>query len=126
MSVQKPKFFSGLIQRAGFSFGMIFKAYLSRYKRLLQQKYSVSTTIWHKGERGRQRESGLMMFLRETLPTAYGVATGEIIPYVGEKPSRQCDIIIYDRLKMPIFGANEAVQQVPFEAVYAVIESKSL
>src|SRR5436190_20927616 len=105
---------------------MIFSKYLAEYEKLLQSKYTISGTIRHKGERGRQRENGLLMFLRETLPAAYGVATGEIIPWIGKDPSPQCDIIIYDRLRMPIFGASEAVQQVPLEGVYAVIESKSV
>ena len=104
---------------------MIFAANLSRYEKLLQQKYEVSTSIWHKGERGRQRENGLAMFLRETLPAAYGVATGEIFPHIGERPSPQCDIIIYDRLRTLAFGLNDVVQQVPLEGVYAVIETKS-
>jgi hypothetical protein len=105
---------------------MIFLNYLGRYEKLLQERYEISTTIWHKGERGRQRENGLLMFLREMLPAAYGVGTGEIIPFSGDKPSPQCDIIIYDGLKMPIFGIEHAVQQVPIEGVYAVIETKSV
>jgi hypothetical protein len=104
---------------------MIFASRLGQYEKLLQQRYEVSTSIWHKGERGRNRENGLMMFLRDMLPAAYGVATGEIIPFMGPKPSPQCDIILYDRLRMPIFGAQEPTQQVPLESVYAVIECKS-
>jgi hypothetical protein len=79
----------------------------------------------HRGERGRQREDNLRKFLSDHLPAAYGVATGEILPYKGNKLSPQCDIIIYDRLRMRIFGKNDAVQQIPLEAVYAVIEVKS-
>ncbi len=104
---------------------MIFAANLANYEKLLQQKYEVSSSIWHKGERGRQRENGLMMFLGETLPAAYGVASGEIMPFMGKKPSPQCDIIVYDRLRTPVFGRNQAVQQIPLEGVYAVIEVKS-
>jgi hypothetical protein len=70
--------------------------------------------------------SGSEVFLRENLPIAYGVATGEIIPFRGPSASPQCDVIIYDQLRMPILGRSEAVQQVPFEAVYAVIECKSV
>jgi len=104
---------------------MIFASNFAHYEKMLQQKYAVSTSIWHRGERGRQRENGLMMFLQETLPAAYGVATGEIMPYKGKKPSPQCDIIVYDRLRTPVFGINQAVQQIPLEGVYAVIETKS-
>jgi hypothetical protein len=67
-----------------------------------------------------------LVFLRENLPIAYGVATGEIIPFQGPLASPQCDIIIYDQLRMPILGRSHAVQQVPLEAVYAVIECKSI
>lgn len=91
----------------------------------MREQYIVSTTIKHKGERGRQREEGLKRFLSEHLPEAYGIATGEIFPCIGDDVSPQCDIVIYDRMKMPIFGKNSAVQQIPLEAVYAVIEVKS-
>ncbi len=105
---------------------MIYTNTFAQYEKLLHQKYEVSSTIRHKGERGRQRENGLLSFLSENLPSAYGVASGEIIPYKGKIPSPQCDIIIYDRLRMPVLGRNDIVQQVPLEAVYAVIECKSL
>jgi hypothetical protein len=91
----------------------------------LKAQYDVSSTIWHKGEKGRKREHGLGMFLREQLPEKYGVATGEIIPFKGKSPSPQCDIIIYDRLNFPIIGKSSPVQQIPYESVYAVIEVKS-
>ena len=105
---------------------MIFTNTFAQYEKLLHQKYAISSTIRHKGERGRQREQGLLVFLRENLPAAYGVATGEVIPYRGPTPSPQCDIIIYDRLRMPVLGSKDAVQQVPLEAVYGIIECKSL
>jgi len=105
---------------------MIFTNTFAQYEKLLHQKYAVSSTIRHKGERGRQRENGLLAFLKENLPAAYGVATGEVIPYRGPTPSPQCDIIIYDRLRMPVLGSMDAVQQVPLEAVYGIIECKSL
>ena len=104
---------------------MIFTKTFTEYEKRLLQHYHVSSTIRHKGERGRQREDGLRKFLDDNLPTAYGVATGEIIPYRGNIPSPQCDIIIYDRLRFPILGKGDPVQQVPLEAVYSVIECKS-
>src|ERR1022692_1553681 len=91
----------------------------------LKAQYAVSSTIRHKGEKGRKREHGLGMFLREQLPEKYGVATGEIIPFRGKAPSPQCDIVIYDRLTFPIIGKFAPVQQIPYESVYAVIEVKS-
>ena len=105
---------------------MIFNRTVTLLERELEARYKVSTTIRHKGEKGRQREQGLGMLLREILPEAYGVASGEIIPYAGIDPSPQCDLIIYDRLYFPILGKSSTVQQVPFEAVLAVIECKSV
>jgi hypothetical protein len=97
----------------------------SLIQRQFEAQYIVTTTIRHKGEKGRQREHGLAALLREHLPLAYGVATGEIMPYIGDDHSPQCDIIIYDHLHYPILGKNDAVQLVPLEAVYCVIEAKS-
>jgi len=104
---------------------MIYPSIISRYEKILREQYEVSGKIRHKGEKGRQREDGLKQFLRDHLPEAYGIATGEIFPCIGDRVSPQCDIIIFDRLRMPILGKNNAVQQVPLEAVYAVIEVKS-
>lgn len=105
---------------------MIFSHTFSAFEKLFHEKYILSSTIKHRGERGRQRENSLLLFLRENLPLAYGVATGEIIPFIGDEVSPQCDIIIYDQLRMPIIGKSQAVQQVPLESVYGVIECKSV
>ena len=105
---------------------MIYTSALASMQRTIQEEYDLSTSIRHRGERGRQRENGLLVFLRENLPITYGVATGEIIPFEGPSASPQCDLIIYDQLRMPILGRSKAVQQVPLEAVYAIIECKSI
>jgi len=105
---------------------MIYTSALSRIEKIIHEKYELSATIQHRGERGKQRENGLLLFLRENLPVAYGVATGEIFSFKGSLVSPQCDIIIYDQQRMPILGRSEAVQQVPLEAVYAVIECRSV
>ena len=104
---------------------MIYTRTLIALQKQLKSQYEVSSTILHKGEKGRKREHGLGMFLREQLPEKYGVATGEIIPFKGQAPSPQCDIIIYDRLTFPIIGKSGPVQQVPYESVYAVIKKKT-
>lgn len=104
----------------------ILNSTLQRIELMLRSQYEVAGTIRHKGERGRQREHGLNRLLIDVLPKAYGIATGEIIPFKGEIPSPQCDIIIYDRLQTPILGRADAVQQIPLEGVYSVIEVKSV
>ena len=105
---------------------MIFNTALSQIQLEFAASYDVSATIRHKGEKGRQREDGLASLLREHLPLAYGVATGEIIPHIGSNSSPQCDIIIYDQMHYPVIGRNKVVQLIPLEAVYCVIEVKSI
>ena len=104
---------------------MIFDKILASFESELHKRYEISSTIRHRGEKGRQREHGLAAFLKEYLPEAYGVATGEIISEEKELLSPQCDIIIYDRLRTPIVGKYDVVQQVPIGGVYSVIEMKS-
>jgi uncharacterized protein DUF6602 len=104
---------------------MIYTRTMIALQKELHERYEVAATIRHRGEKGRKREHGLGMFLRENLPERYGVATGEVIPYRGDTPSPQCDIIIYDRATCPVIGKTSVVQQVPLEGVYSVIEVKS-
>ena len=104
---------------------MTFDKIISSFEIELHKRYEISSTIRHRGEKGRQREHGLSKFLKENLPEAYGVATGEIISEEKKLISPQCDIIVYDRLRTPIIGKYDAVQQIPIEGVYSVIEMKS-
>lgn len=105
---------------------MIYTKYLWYMEQMIHNQYDISSTIRHKGEKGRQREDGLAQFLRDNLPESYGIATGELIASEGDESSPQCDIIIYDKLYMPIIGKSSSVQQVPIEGTYAVIEVKSI
>lgn len=104
---------------------IIFDRILSSLETELHKRYEISSTIRHRGEKGRQRENGLAVFLKEYLPSAYGVATGELISIEGSNLSPQCDLIIYDRLITPIIGKYDAVQQVLISGTYCVIEVKS-
>ncbi len=105
---------------------MIHAKILAGLQKELQNKYEISSTIRHKGERGRERESGVAEFLRENLPEAYGVGTGELFSFEVEGTSPQCDVIVYDRMRTPVFGKQGAVQQIPIEGVFVVIEVRSV
>jgi hypothetical protein len=61
---------------------MIYTSSLSRIEKIIHEKYELSATIRHRGERGRQRENGFLVFLRENLPISYGVTTGEIFSFI--------------------------------------------
>jgi hypothetical protein len=105
---------------------MVHAKVLASLQKELANKYDLSSTIRHKGERGRQREAGVSGFLRENLPSAYGVATGELFSFSGDDVSPQCDVIVYDALRTPILGRSAEVQQIPIEGTYAVVEIKSI
>lgn len=105
---------------------MIHAKVLAALQKELQNKYTISSTIRHKGERGRSREFGVANFLRDNLPSAYGVASGELFSFHSDVVSPQCDVIVYDDLRTPIFGRGAAVQQVPIEGTYVVIEVRSI
>jgi hypothetical protein len=114
------------LSREGGGKPMVFKRTLSYIEEYLSHVYNISSTIRHKGERGRQRENGLASFLTETLPLAYGVASGEIISFRSGRVSPQTDVIIYDALHFPVLGRGSPVQQIPLEAVFCAVESKSI
>jgi hypothetical protein len=105
---------------------MIHAKILEGLQKELQNKYEISSIIRHKGERGRKREHGVAEFLRENLPEAYGVGTGELFSFNAEGVSPQCDVVVFDRMRTPIFGKQSAVQQIPIEGVFVVIEVRSV
>ena len=105
---------------------MIHTKIFAGLQRELEAKYEISLTIRHKGERGRSRETGVAGFLKENLPEAFGVGTGEVFSFSAEGVSPQCDIVIYDRMRIPIFGKDKAVQQIPIEGVFAIVEVRSI
>lgn len=105
---------------------MIHAKILFGLQKELQNKYEISSTIRHKGEKGKRREDGVAEFLRENLPEAYGVGTGELFSFEVEGTSPQCDIVVYDRMRTPVFGKQGSVQQIPIEGVFVVIEVRSV
>lgn len=105
---------------------MIHARILAGLQHELEARYEISSTIRHKGERGRSRETGVAGFLRDNLPEAYGVGTGEIFSFNGEGISPQCDVVVYDRMRTPVFGRRQPIQQIPIEGVYAVVEVRSV
>jgi hypothetical protein len=93
--------------------------------RMLSDFEKVSAQIPHAGERGAQREEALRKFLARYLPKKYAVGKGHVINTSNET-SRECDIVIYDAFNCPLLLAEEDYQIFPVEAVFAVIEVKSV
>lgn len=80
--------------------------------------------IVHNESKGRAREIVMKHFLKEYIPPALGVESGEIISSNGDV-SKQMDIVIFDKLHCPIFIREDEVHIFPIESVFAVIEVKS-
>ncbi len=78
----------------------------------------------HGGGRGALREEALRLFLSKHLPTRFGVGTGQVV-HPSNLMSKQCDIVIYDRLNTPRLMPDETHSLFPVESVLAVIEVKS-
>jgi hypothetical protein len=87
--------------------------------------FEITSQHTHKGTRGAAREDVLREFLSEgRLPPKYGLGAGEIAGRVRDV-SRQCDIIVYDKIDGLSLLYGEHNQIFPIDAVYGIIEVKS-
>jgi hypothetical protein len=97
--------------------------FLASVEATLLAEFNQAAAVAHPGDRGDNREEILREFLRQRLPSKYGVAKGQIITKDG-KHSHSADIIIYDSLTTPpLYSKRTAI--VPIEGVYGIIEVKS-
>jgi len=87
-------------------------------------KNKISGMIKHKAEKGRERESIVIDFMRNCLPKNFFVNRGFIVSY-DNKQSPQEDVVIYDEFSIPIIAHFSQNQLFPIESVYAIIEVKS-
>lgn len=86
----------------------------------------LSSQLNHSLSTGEAREFVLKELLRQYFPARLGVEKGVIISSLEhEAPSKQIDIIIYDKLNTPTLYSAENLRIFPIEGVYAVIEVKS-
>ncbi len=92
---------------------------------LLLKKSKSSNILDHNLEKGLSNEQILRDLFAGFLPSRYGIAKGKIINANGTM-SRQCDIIIYDKIRCPnLFIDDNNNQILPVEGVYFVIEVKT-
>jgi len=78
----------------------------------------------HAGEYGVYRERAVQQLLNLYTPQQFGIGTGFIITNQGSV-STQCDIVIYDKSKMPAIITESHQAFYPVESVVAVCEVKS-
>jgi hypothetical protein len=103
----------------------VFSAILSGAADELAISSRVAAAFQHKGLKGDERAGALGDFLRSHLPGDFAVAKGEAIDF-SDARSGQLDLIVYDRASSaPILMGTENVL-VPCEALYVVIEVKTM
>jgi len=78
----------------------------------------------HAGEYGVYRERAVQQLLNLYTPQQFGIGTGFIITNQGSV-STQCDIVVYDKSKMPAIITESHQVFYPVESVVAVCEVKS-
>lgn len=86
------------------------------------QQEKIARQMGHAGEEGESAEFGLADFLRNHLPTKYGVGKGIVIAENG-LTGHVCDLVIYDALNCPVIPASKkGTLLFPVESVLAIIE----
>lgn len=92
----------------------------------MRADFAISAQVQHAGSKGTIRENNLGNFLAEgRLPAKYGLGAGEIVGRCRGDVSRQCDVIVYDKLNGVTLLYDESVQVYAIDCVYGIIEVKS-
>lgn len=102
----------------------VFRSVLDLAKKEILQSSEKAATFKHNVIRGDERAESLAHFLREHLPTTFGIGKGEAIDY-NDSRTTQLDLIIYDKAgSAPIVSGGNLL--IPCEAMYAVVEVKTI
>lgn len=91
----------------------------------MRTDFEVTAQLVHSGSKGTARENILRNFLAEgRLPTKYAIGAGEVVGRTNDT-SKQCDLVVYDRLNGVTLLYDESTQVYPIDCVYGIIEVKS-
>lgn len=103
----------------------IFRGVVEAASNQLSLDYDKSKSFAHRGIKGDEREAALASFLRERLPPAFGIGTGEAIDH-QDRRTGQLDLMIFDQTvaKPVLKGSKNDIY--PCESLYAVVEVKSV
>lgn len=103
----------------------VFANVLKQAEQKLLIEAAAAENFDHKGLKGGERAVALAEFLQKHLPGMFGVGSGEAIDYRDNRTG-ELDIFVYDKTTAaPIQSSNESLL-VPAEALYLVIEVKSV
>jgi hypothetical protein len=98
---------------------------MEKAKQRLLLESAEAADFRHKGIRGDERAASLADFFRERLPRNLGVAKGEAIDYQDTRTG-QLDFVIYDQARCAAIRAGKENLLLPCEALYCVVEVKTL
>lgn len=91
----------------------------------MRTDFELTTQVLHAGSKGAARENILRNFLAEgRLPSKYALGAGEVVGRTNDT-SKQCDLVVYDRLNGVALLYDENTQVYPIDCVYGIIEVKS-
>ena len=103
----------------------IFQQVLTDAENKLAMAAKAAGSFQHRGIRGDERADALAQLLRQHLPQDFSIGKGEAIDYLDSRTG-QLDLVIYDNATAaPLLTAGENLL-LPAEALYAVIEVKSV
>ena len=103
----------------------VFANVLKQAEQRLLLDAAAAENLDHRGLKGGERAVALADFLGKHLPGVFGVGSGEALDYRDNRTG-ELDIFIYEKsTAAPIQTSNESLL-VPAEALYAVIEVKSV
>src|SRR5208282_1551612 len=103
----------------------VFREVLTQAERRLSLGSEQAANFEHRGLRGNERAAALAAFLSLHLPGVFGVGKGEARDYL-DNVTGELDVFVYDRsTAAPIQTGGDSLI-VPAEALYAVIEVKSV
>ncbi len=91
----------------------------------LAHDFEDSKLFTHSGDKGEFREAIIGKFLRPFLPTCYGIGSGQVFSSDGSA-SDQVDVVLYDEVFSNVLFRDSRNSLFPCEAVYGLIEVKSV
>jgi hypothetical protein len=89
----------------------------------IKEQLERAALVPHGGESGRAREEIIRRFLRQLLPSGFGIGTGFVVDALGGV-SRQVDIVIHRVGYHPVIEVS-GINHFMIESVVAVIENKA-
>jgi hypothetical protein len=114
-----------MVKRATRSPSRLFHKVLTQAEQRLALDSEQAANLEHKGIRGNERAAALAEFLSLHLPGVFAIGKGESRDY-GDRVTGELDLLIFDRsTAAPIQTGSDSVI-IPAEALYAVIEVKSV